>query len=152
MIKWRICECANHECFYGTNNNYSPIRTSGPPCWIFVFYFLCCIFVCYIFSCCIKITSLSVTDSYIICLADFWSEYKEDIFPRSWENRTDSLSCDFPVFISEIYVSVSKLKFMLRFLLILLIFSLHKWYCTIRFSIAFHFHYQYIIKFIHHLS
>ena len=43
---------------------------------------------------------------------------------------------------------VSKLNCLLLFLLILLIFSLYKWYCPIIYSIGFHFHHHHIIKFI----
>ena len=46
------------------------------------------------------------------------------------------------------YLSVDKLNCLLFFWMVLLIFSLHKWYCPIRFSIAFHSHCCYIIKFI----
>ena len=42
--------------------------------------------------------SVSATDSYDICLADVWSDYKEEIFSWSWETSTDQLPCDFPVF------------------------------------------------------
>ena len=52
--------------------------------------------------CCIKSTSLSVKDSSAICLAYFWSDSKEESFSLSWSTRTDSLPCDFPVFISKL--------------------------------------------------
>ena len=50
------------------------------------------------------------------------------------------------------YLIVSKLNYLLILLLLSLIFSRHKWYCPIRFSIEFHFHHHCIIKFIHHHS
>ena len=50
------------------------------------------------------------------------------------------------------FLSVGKLNCLLPFLLILLILSLHKWYCPIIFSIAFNFHSHYIIKFISYNS
>ena len=50
----------------------------------------------------IKITSLSATASSAICLEDFWSDSKENIFLRVEKVRTDSLTCDLSVFISTI--------------------------------------------------
>ena len=63
----------------------------------FVFYF----FVLY-FSCFIRIISLSETASSAVCLKDFWSGYKEDNFSLILENSTDSLPCDFFVFVSKL--------------------------------------------------
>ena len=37
-----------------------------------------------------------------MCLADFWSDSKEESFSQSWETRTDSLPCDLPVFILKL--------------------------------------------------
>ena len=59
-------------------------------------------FLCYIILIYIKITSLSVTDYSATCLADLWSEYKEEIVSLSWETRTDLLPFYFPVFISKL--------------------------------------------------
>ena len=51
---------------------------------------------------CIKSISLSDADSSDICLADFRSDSKEESFSMSWETRTDSLPCDFTVFILKL--------------------------------------------------
>ena len=68
----------------------------------------------FILLCCIEAISLSVTDYSAVCLEDFWSVSKEEIFSLSWANRTDSLPCDLPVFIL-------KLSRLLIFLLLLII-------------------------------
>ena len=37
-----------------------------------------------------------------MCLADFWSDSKEESFSRIWETRTDALPCNLPVFILKL--------------------------------------------------
>ena len=48
IITARLLQCTNHRCSYGTNDNYSPIRTSRTLCDIFVIYFCVVFFVLYI--------------------------------------------------------------------------------------------------------
>ena len=71
-IKSRLSQYTNYRCSYGTNENYSLIRTSERMCGIFVsfclvFYFLCCIFCVIYFPFCIQSTSISVIASSVIC-------------------------------------------------------------------------------------
>ena len=72
-------------------------------------------------------------------------------FFNEWENRNDSLPCNFPVFVLKI-MSVSKLDYLLLLLPPSLIVSLHSLYCPIRISISFYFYLHYTIKFISHHS
>ena len=44
------------------------------------------------------------------------------------------------------YLIVSKFNFLLFFLLFWVMFSLHEWYCPVRFSIVFHSHHHFIIN------
>ena len=41
-------------------------------------------------------------DSSAVCLEYFWLDYKEETLSLSWATRTDSLPCDFPVFIYKL--------------------------------------------------
>ena len=67
---------------------------------------VCCIYVLYFYmfnlQCYIKSISLSDADSSVICLSAFWSDSKEDFFSLRWVTRTDSLPCNFLVFISKL--------------------------------------------------
>ena len=143
---------------------------------MFVLYFLCCIYPRVVFFVvvwmlydglyCICCTNLFVLYTYgkknkkkgvqfFLVLISFYIFVlyfpccifvsKENLFSLDWENRTDSLHSDLSVFFLN-YLSINKLNF----LLLLIIFSLHAWYCSILFSIAFNFHCYYTIKFISH--
>ena len=136
--------------------------------WVlfFVLYYLCCVLrfflVIYIFGvlffhivffyfiflpCCIKRTSLFWTASSIIRLEKNWPTILR-IFSL-WVGQIWLIHylviclCSF-----WSYIIVIKQKYPLIFLLFLLILSLHKWYCPIRFLFVYHFHRLYIIKFI----
>ena len=54
------------------------------------------------FYCYVTIIYLSAVDSSDICLADFLSDSKEESFSLIFATRTDSLPCDFPVFILKL--------------------------------------------------
>ena len=54
------------------------------------------------FWCCIKSTSIFVKSSSTICLEGFWSESKKESFSLGFENRTDLLPYNLPVFISKL--------------------------------------------------
>ena len=43
-----------------------------------------------------------MTASYDICLANIWSDSKEEVFSCSWSTRNDLLTFDLPVFISKL--------------------------------------------------
>ena len=74
-INWQFWQCTNHECSYGKNAKYSPLRTSGRLCGILVSYFLCCVICVVFFHDLLKVLQ-SIKQFlllYVICLADFWS-------------------------------------------------------------------------------
>ena len=145
--KARLWQCTNHRCSYGKNDNYSPLNTSGPLCRISCYIFSCCIFLCRM-----KITSLSETASSVLCLAAFLGHtLKKKVFLGV--GKLGPIRC-LVVCLCLLwnYLSVNKLNFMMFFFLLQLIFSLHGWYCPIRFSIEFHFHRHYIIHLISHHS
>ena len=63
---------------------------------------ICCVVFLDVFQC--YITSISLSAAYFsdVCLADFWSDSKQEIVSLSWATRADSLPCDFPVFILKL--------------------------------------------------
>ena len=99
------------------------------------------------FPCCINITSLSVIASSAICLEYFCKTRNMTFFILvvQLEMTIYIVIC---LCLFRNYLSESKLNCLLIFLLIYLICILHKLYCTIKFSIAFHFHCHYLINFV----
>ena len=102
--------------------------------------YMCVVF----FSCCIKSTSISAAASSAIYLVDFLSDSKEEL--NYWFGQL-GIICYPSICLCLFwnYLIVSRLNCLLISLLLLRIFSLHKWYCPVIFSIAFHFNY-YIVK------
>ena len=70
IITARLLQCTNHRCSYGTNDNYSPIRTSRTLCDIFVIYFCVVFFVLYIL-CCIFVYIFFV--AFLCCIFHMWN-------------------------------------------------------------------------------
>ena len=145
-------------------------------CCIFVLYCLCCIFVwfvlCYIFLLyfpCVKFCVIFfVLYSFVvyvcvvlkslyslqqILLISVWQIFSQNIKKKVflWVRKLGLIH--YLIIFLNLFlncISAIKLNCLLRVLLLLKIFSLHKWYCPIRISIAFHSHCYCIIKFIFH--
>ena len=138
--------------------------------YFFVFYFSCCIFLYFIFRVifCVEFFVLHFCAGifHVICFCVVWKTicslwqilllYVWYIFCQTLENKVYlrvwklGLIHYLVICLCSIwnYLSVIKLDCLLLFLLLLIIFGLHKWYCPIIFWIAFHFHCHHIIKLI----
>ena len=149
---WKGICWISTDCFFVT---LSKIASSGEdntiPLGICVLYSFMSYSSSVVFSCCIKSTSFSKTAFFGIFLEAFLSFYKEESFLWFGKQGLIKFLVICLCLISK-YLSISKLNRMLIFLLILLIFSLHKWYCPIRLLIVLYFHGYFIIKVIYHHS
>ena len=113
-----------------------------------IFVHVCCIFPCCIFCVffCVVLKALQyLRNILLVSVEKIFGETIKKLFIGVGQLELIHYPVIFLCLFRN-YLIVSKLNCLLLFLLLLLIFILHKWYFPIRFSIVFHFHCCFIVK------